>query len=627
MFKFSFTRLLTCSFFIVGSLCSFAFLNEANSLELTSMPKGSYQLARTVFLPDAGDEIWLPGNGGFGSNYNKDACDKMGYRIKGLCPDYGNCSACPLDKNSLKLNSCNSTSSQKYKVSSDGLSCERYCDVKTCNTSTYYMTTCPEGMDCSDRCTEIQSNCQQILHFKPTTKCISGYHYSGGRCVKDCAEVKCGPGYGIYKEWKDQCAEGYLCTKRSNDYQTTDCKTGSCYQYKGCDEAKGYFKPSWSSGGECQLAKCLNTATNCSGFPLTSCPTNGVCANCTVTNKFCDTDGTKYRLDGCVSGYHLNYEKTACVKDCVVDDEVSSYDLVFATPKFNTNAECIASTGVATCELRSFYTSTTCAYATKYIPKTCESGYKFKQTSSAYKGGTLLTFNCEKACTVKTCSNYKLTTCPTHAHCSTCVETDNTCASKTKYQISDCDNGYVPNNLEDPYLLNDENANIDLDFSQTTSCTKFFKACDTVGDIMYLPNNKNDEPMCALDPTRPIKAFTPFAVVIHPNLREAVAWTTSSDVTFEEAENYARSINPGNYTVGLPTRAQLETIGDYIEIMDQRFIAITGDPLEKFYTYWSNWGDVDNTSTLVYWTYDLKTKQWSQKNPSLNSHAVYTFSY
>ena len=396
MFKSKFIRFLACSFFIVGSLCLFIKAADANPPQVTAMPEGSYQLARSTFLPEATDDVWLSRYGKIPNNYNQSPCKKMGYPLKNQCPDHGNCSKCPSDSNYLRLDSCNNDGSQRYQVSSDRTSCKKVCNVQTCNTSTYFMSTCPDGMDC-DKCTEVKSDCTTIVHLKPTTRCISGFHYEGGRCVKDCAEVKCGPGYGIYKEWKDQCAKGYLCTKRSTDYQTTDCKTGSCYQYKGCDEANGYFKPSWSSGGECEYMACYQTATNCAGYSFTSCPANGVCDDsCTVKNKDCSTKETKYNLTGCASGYHFNSTKTACDKDCLKDSVGTYPNTVYYAPIYKTEIECENAEGVSQCMSRYVNTDTLCNLSIYYIPARCETGYKMVQTKTTENGYPKTTFKCEK---------------------------------------------------------------------------------------------------------------------------------------------------------------------------------------------------------------------------------------
>ena len=312
MIKFNFFRFLACSFFMAGNLLCFVNLTWANPPQirptqhqkLRPMPEGSYQLARSVFLPDANDDIWL-------SDYNKipnprpidqNPCVKQGYNLTS-CPSYGICSLCPSDGAYKKLNSCE----EGYKLSEDKTYCKAACQAKTCDSS-YTAGYCPTGTVC-ESCTEVASDCTERTWYKVTSNCKPGYHYSGGACVIDCSVKSCPS-----NAFEDRCPTGGLCTKLSSGYQNADCSTGSCYQFNGCDTANGYF--AGSSFGSCVMSDCYKTQTNCSGFPLTSCPANGTCSSCTITNADCSTDGKRYKLESCDAGY--NKVGNTCQKSCLV---------------------------------------------------------------------------------------------------------------------------------------------------------------------------------------------------------------------------------------------------------------------------------------------------------------------
>ena len=75
-------------------------------------------------------------------------------------------------------------------------------------------------------------------------------------------------------------------------------KNGTTY-YNGCGASK------CSSGYSCKNGSCVRTCTaeTCSGYTLTSCPSNGSCSSCTVKNTDCSSGATKYKLDSCAEGY------------------------------------------------------------------------------------------------------------------------------------------------------------------------------------------------------------------------------------------------------------------------------------------------------------------------------------
>ncbi len=371
MIKFNFFRFLACSFLVAGNLLCFVNLTWANPPQIRStqqqklrpMPEGSYQLARSVFLPNADDDIWyseydkIPGISTGESASNK--CTESGYNLLS-CPINGKCSPCPSDAAYKKLTSC----AEGYKISASKTYCEKFCAANYCDKSSpsgYFMTSCPEGMNCGEPCVEISTNCNQMNYYKVTTECINGYHYEGGRCVKNCEEISCGGGSGTSRTWKDECPTGYLCTEIAN-YMTTDCKTGRCYQYKACDEANGYFKPSGSSPGVCENKPCYNSVNNCTGYTLAQCPENGHCSECTIKKSDCSTGDTKYKLDSCDDGYEIS--GNSCISQC----------LNYRLDKCPDNASCTS------CNI---VNNDGTVAAKKYSFATCNGGYIPTGTSSS----------------------------------------------------------------------------------------------------------------------------------------------------------------------------------------------------------------------------------------------------
>ncbi len=294
MSKYKFIRFLACFFIMVGSLSLFIHSADANppqikptrNLKLRPMPDGAYQVANIIFLPDADESIWLP-NG----NYNKNPCTKMGYKLTS-CPEHGNCANCPMDPKYMKLTSCNNEYNQFYKVSSDGTSCQRYCYPQYCNTSTYFAVTCPEGTVC-DMCKEIKDDCSEILHFKPTTNCQSGYYYSGGRCVRGCSVNSCS-GYNLSSAPAN--ATSVSCTIKNQD-----CSSGATkYKITSCNSGYNLSSDGLSCVQTCNLTPCSSDYNDSNqGIYFDGVYHNGI----DKYNTCKDCNSTKYHIVSCKPGY------------------------------------------------------------------------------------------------------------------------------------------------------------------------------------------------------------------------------------------------------------------------------------------------------------------------------------
>lgn len=120
------------------------------------------------------------------------------------------------------------------------------------------------------------------------TGCKSGYHESGGNCVKDCTANACS-GYSL-----SSCPTGGNCTSCSK--QTTTC-TGGGTVYKLYSCKSGYTM----SGNTCKKG-C--TPTSCIGFSLSMCPPHGYCSSCTQRDANCNIIAVKHKLFACQPGYN-----------------------------------------------------------------------------------------------------------------------------------------------------------------------------------------------------------------------------------------------------------------------------------------------------------------------------------
>ena len=81
---------------------------------------------------------------------------------------------------------------------------------------------------------------------------------------------------------------GYPLTQCPTNGVCSKCISGSTIKYKFDSCKEGYYK----SGNSC-------LPNTCSGFTLSTCPTNGICSECVSGST------TKYKLDSCEDGYKL----------------------------------------------------------------------------------------------------------------------------------------------------------------------------------------------------------------------------------------------------------------------------------------------------------------------------------
>ena len=86
----------------------------------------------------------------------------------------------------------------------------------------------------------------------------------------------------------------------NSSYTYCDCTDGDgTKQIKcGCKCDSGYHEKNGtcSSGGICEKDCIVN---NCSGYTLSSCPSDKICDSCTPTSSNCSTEAKKYKVTGC----------------------------------------------------------------------------------------------------------------------------------------------------------------------------------------------------------------------------------------------------------------------------------------------------------------------------------------
>ena len=169
------------------------------------------------------------------------------------------------------------------------------CEEKTC--SGYSLSACPANTICYP-CTKQASNCTTGATMYKFAACQKGYHLSNGNCVADCTETTCSSSYSL-----SSCPSNGICS--SCTPKNANCTDGTTkYQLTSCKS--GYTK----SGNSCVAKTCTNKCF----YSLSSCPSNGLCHSCTITNSNCTSGATRYSLYACTNGYQISFSGDSCVK-------------------------------------------------------------------------------------------------------------------------------------------------------------------------------------------------------------------------------------------------------------------------------------------------------------------------
>ena len=139
--------------------------------------------------------------------------------------------------------------------------------------SAYPLTKCPDNGFCSE------CNDGSTTKYK-LDRCKTGYANVNNTCLKAYASCE-------DAGWKYSSIPSNMHCDASTNIYLTNGTQKTCYSACSCND--GYVE---NASGEC--------VKDCSGYPLTQCPTNGVCSKCISGST------TKYKLDSCKEGYKLS---------------------------------------------------------------------------------------------------------------------------------------------------------------------------------------------------------------------------------------------------------------------------------------------------------------------------------
>ena len=124
----------------------------------------------------------------------------------------------------------------------------------------------------------------------------------------------CSNGCGANTRKRCVACTNKITSKPANStYTYSSCYDGTTKQIQtGWKCNSGYHQKGSTCEKDCK-------ANSCSGYSLSSCPANGNCSSCTVTNSDCSTGSKKYKITSCKSGYKAVYVDTnnTIIRNCV----------------------------------------------------------------------------------------------------------------------------------------------------------------------------------------------------------------------------------------------------------------------------------------------------------------------
>ena len=314
-FRLAFCALLTGYFSITANLAQASVPFDVSGANFASGP--AFQLAKTTFLPEYGDDLGISDFDTIEGNYNQPDCSD--YTLYS-CPEYANCSSCPSDKSRYKLISCQSG----FKLSNGS------CLPTNCS-ALGYEDSVPSGQICTS---------------------FSTYSMT---CFKDCRNVSC-TGYSQNCNTKpanvasmEKCPE---CSDADANCGDNSCKIGQC-----------------NPGYTLQDGACVKvcSANSCSAFPLLSCPENGNCSSCTPTSADCSTGMKRYKLDSCADGFEVSGNNCVAKKTCE-ENSCAGYSLAQCPTDLPNGFSC------QECQMVNADCSTG-AKKYKVVIPTCETGF------------------------------------------------------------------------------------------------------------------------------------------------------------------------------------------------------------------------------------------------------------
>ena len=216
------------------------------------------------------------------------------------CSSYGSCGQCT---------GC----SKDYVDPCSGVRCgsNAYCSGGSCYCNAGYSGNAYSGCSKTDTHTHSyscpsgyqSSSCSSSQNQLGTANKICSCGATSGTCYKcqdkgkTCTAETCS-NYTLSSK-SDSNANYSSCTPVSSD-----CSTGSTkYKKTGCKS--GYH----DEGGSCKK----DCEAGCSGYSLSTCPSNANCNSCTKKKSNCSNGSKVYKITSCKSGYTLS--GSSCVED------------------------------------------------------------------------------------------------------------------------------------------------------------------------------------------------------------------------------------------------------------------------------------------------------------------------
>lgn len=269
MKKFAFMLILSAFWSLTGKVVlafdasSFDTHTYTYTAELKPI-SNSFQLAKSIFLPDRFEDLGLSDYDTLHSDYNIGNCDA--YPLT-LCPSGTRCEACPFNTRRFRTFECVAPYQMSggkcvcppaVSLNGDNEVCSQYCGntciEKTCSPS-------PNQTGCTNGTQSCDNGCGQ-----KTRQC----------CVA--------------------CSNKVTSKPANATYTYTECYDGSNHQIQsGWTCNSGYHKENNSCEKDC-------VSNPCSAFTLSECPSGYTCTSCTKTAADCSTSGTYYQIIACPSG-------------------------------------------------------------------------------------------------------------------------------------------------------------------------------------------------------------------------------------------------------------------------------------------------------------------------------------
>ena len=199
--------------------------------------------------------------------------------------------------------------------------CDTRCRAGTTSPCSYpYVTDYTSSTGCGETCYVCRygNDCNTSCSSSENATASGGTNDFNGRSCVTCSP-KCTPSRsetdcecGSYS-CSDGCGGTRTCCKTCSEPSTPSCTHST---HRTCSNGCATYCPCCSACKTCKSAPTTPTnpdpepnpkpstctVQSCSGYSLSSCPSNGNCSSCTAVTSSC-SKSTKYKLDSCKSGY------------------------------------------------------------------------------------------------------------------------------------------------------------------------------------------------------------------------------------------------------------------------------------------------------------------------------------